>query len=76
MGILGGLLTFIILPNPQLDPMSGSARIMATGLFALLYMLLMLALMVVIAFLYNIFTQAMGMRGVTIEMESADESGQ
>lgn len=76
LGLLGGLLTFVILPNPNLDPMAGMTKLMATGLFSLLYMFLMIALLVVVAFLYNLFTQTIGLKGVRIEVEevSGDES--
>ncbi len=74
LGLIGGVVTFVVLPNAQADPMSGVERIMASGLFGLLYMFLMLALCVVVAFLYNLFTQTIGMKGIKLELDEIGET--
>ncbi|MBI4057387.1 MAG: hypothetical protein HY399_07585 [Elusimicrobia bacterium] len=74
LGLLGGLVTFVVLPNPQMEPMGGMTRLMATGLFAVLYMVLMVALLVVVAFLYNLFTQTVGLRGIRVDIEPMEEA--
>jgi hypothetical protein len=73
LGLIGGFLTFVVLPNPQLDPMTILQKLMSAGLFALLYMFLMIALLTVVAFLYNFFTQMLGMKGIRVEWEEAPE---
>ena len=75
LGLLGGILTFLVLPNPQIEPMTSVTRLLATGLFALLYMVLMVALLVVVSFLYNLFTHTIGLRGIRIEAEALEEEG-
>ncbi|MBI4051902.1 MAG: DUF3566 domain-containing protein [Elusimicrobia bacterium] len=73
LGLLGGVLTFVIIPNPQIEPMNTLTRLMATGLFGLLYMVLMVALLMVVSFLYNLFTQTIGLRGIRVEIEEMEE---
>ncbi|MBI4055906.1 MAG: hypothetical protein HY402_07245 [Elusimicrobia bacterium] len=72
LGLFGGIVTFFLVPNPQLGGLGPSVRLMATGLFALLYMALMNALLVVAAFLYNLFVNSIGLRGIRVEMESEE----
>lgn len=69
LGIFGGLVTFVILPQPQMVGMPIVMRLISTILFALLYMVLMDALVLAVAFLYNLF--GTGMRGISIDIEEA-----
>lgn len=69
LGVFGGLVTFVILPQPQMVGMPIGMRFVSTLLFALLYMVLMDALVLAIAFLYNLF--GAGMRGVGIDIEES-----
>jgi len=63
------VVTFMVVPNPQLDPMSMGQKMMSVGLFALLYVIIVSALMVFMAFLYNILTGVLGMKGVVLGIE-------
>lgn len=69
MALLGGVVTFIVVPNPQIEPMDIGAKMMSIGLFALLYVVIVSALMVFVSFLYNILTGVLGMKGVSFEIE-------
>ncbi len=69
LGVFGGLVTFVILPQPQMVGMPLMMRFLSTLLFALLYMVLMDALVLAIAFLYNLF--GVGMKGVSIDIEES-----
>ena len=69
LGVFGGLVTFVILPNPQMVGMTLVLKFLSTLLFAALYMVLMDALVLAIAFLYNLF--GTGLRGVSLDLEEA-----
>ncbi len=73
LGLLGSLIYFFILPNPYLTPMTIMQKLMATGLTALLVVLLWMAIVIVVTILYNFFTQVVGMRGLKLEMEEIAE---
>ncbi|NLO92412.1 MAG: hypothetical protein GX410_10555 [Elusimicrobia bacterium] len=73
LGAIGGLLAFVIVPNPQIEPMTSMGRLMATGVFAVLYMLVIMALMVISAVVYNIFTYGLGLRGVVVRLAEAED---
>jgi|GEM_PF-677337 len=72
MGLVGGLLAFVISPNEMLEPMTPYARAMATGVFSLVYMLLVLSVIVVSAFIYNTLS-ALGLPGVRLNMEALSD---
>lgn len=67
LGVFGGVVTFIVLPQPQMVGMPILMRLLSTVLFALLYMVLMDALVLAVAFLYNLF--GAGLRGIGLEIE-------
>ena len=69
LGVFGGLVTFVVLPNPQMVGMSLLLKLLSTLLFAALYMVLMDALVLAIAFLYNLF--GAGLRGISLDLEEA-----
>ncbi len=73
LALLGGVITFMIVPNLQLAPMSFMQKIMSVGLYALLYVVLTTAVMVFVAFVYNVFTGVLGLRGVTFEIEEVHQ---
>jgi hypothetical protein len=75
LGLFGGVMTFVVLPSNQLGDLSASQRVMAAAMFSLLYMFLMVALLIVVAFLYNFFTQTVGLRGLCVELSEAQEGG-
>jgi len=76
LGLFGGAVTFLILPNPNTVGMSLAMRALSTVLFAGFYMVLMDALVLVVAVLYNLFAGVLGLGGVMLEFEEAPEEGQ
>jgi hypothetical protein len=73
MGMVGGLLAFVISPNQMLEPMTPYTRALATGVFALIYMLLILSVMALSAFIYNVLS-GLGLPGVKMNMDIVPES--
>jgi len=73
LGMLGGVVTFLLVPNPQLDMMSIGHKIQSIGFFSLLYVIIVSALLVFIAFLYNIMTGVLGMKGVAFDIEEISD---
>lgn len=73
LGLFGGLVTFVLVPNLNAVGMSLTMRLASAGLFALFYMVLMDALVLTVSVLYNLFAGAVGMGGVRLEVESVEE---
>ncbi|KAF0127279.1 MAG: hypothetical protein FD189_346 [Elusimicrobia bacterium] len=73
LGVLGGVITFFFVQNPQVAYMGFGQKLLAVSVFSLLYMLLMAALIVIAAFIYNILTTVVGLRGVRFEIEELAE---
>jgi len=73
LGLLGGVITFMVVPNPQLNPMLLGPKLLSIGIFSLLYVVMVSALLVFVVFLYNMFTGILGMRGVVFEIEEISE---
>ncbi|MBI4655971.1 MAG: hypothetical protein HY746_04385 [Elusimicrobia bacterium] len=73
VGLLGGFVTFVINPSSMVTPMSLPQKFLSIGLYSLIYMVLVAAIMVLVAFVYNIFTNVLGLRGVRIETEEFAE---
>ncbi|HBW22933.1 MAG: hypothetical protein A2X28_04300 [Elusimicrobia bacterium GWA2_56_46] len=69
LALLGGLVQFVFVPNPQIVPMNVWQKMLSIGLFSLLYVVIVSALFVFVAFLYNVLTGVLGMRGVTFDLE-------
>lgn len=75
LGLFGGAMTFVIMPGQQVEELGVSQRLLAAGMFSLLYMFLMVAVLIVAAFLYNFFTQTVGLRGLCVDLAGAEDSG-
>lgn len=76
LGLLGGVVTFILAPNPALQ--AGSTifwRIISTLFFGLMYMVLMDSLVLVVGFLYNMFSETLNLGGLQMEIEETDGGG-
>lgn len=73
LGFFGGLVNFIVLPNPQMVGQPLPWRMVSALFFALLYTVLMEALVLVVAALYNLFAASAG--AVELEIEEAAEAG-
>lgn len=73
LGLLGGLVTFVIVPGANVMGMGLGQRMLSVLLFALFYMVLMDALVLVVSVLYNLFAGVVGLGGLRLEFESAEE---
>ncbi len=69
LAILGGVITFMVVPNIQLVSMSFMQKLLSIGLYALVYVVIATAVLVFVAFVYNILTGVLGLRGVTVDIE-------
>jgi len=73
LALLGGVVTFMVVPNMQLAPMGFGQKLLSVFLYSLLYVVICTAVMVFAAFVYNIFSGVLGLRGVTLEIEEVAE---
>jgi hypothetical protein len=69
LALLGGVVTFMVVPNIQLASMTFMQKLLSVGLYALLYVVITTAVLVFIAFIYNILTGVLGLRGITFDIE-------
>ena len=69
LALLGGAVTFMVVPNVQMAPMGTFQKLLSIGLYALLYVVITTAVIVFAAFVYNVFTGVLGLRGVTLDIE-------
>jgi hypothetical protein len=72
LGFFGGLITFVLMPNVNTSDMALWLKLVSTVLFAALYMVLMDALILVVAALYNFFAGSMG--GIQLEIEPTGQT--
>ncbi len=75
LGLFGGVLTFFLLPNPEVGAMPALTKLFATLLFTVLYTVLMDTLLVVGSKLYNLLIQGLGLKGISVEL-AAEEAEQ
>lgn len=75
LGLLGGLTTFLIVPNSQNAAMTVPYRLLSTVLFTLFYAVLMDGVVLLIAVLYNLFSGVIGLGGLSLDLEDEGESG-
>jgi hypothetical protein len=73
LGLFGGLVQFVLLPNLNSAGMSVLMRWGAALLFGLFYMVLMDALVLVVAVLYNFYAGAIGLGGIRLELDTTDD---
>jgi hypothetical protein len=74
LGLFGGLVTFVFVPNMNAASMGLGMRLVSAVLFGAFYMVLMDALVLVVAVLYNFYAGALGLGGFKLELdEAADE---
>ncbi|MCX5795717.1 MAG: hypothetical protein NTY77_09510 [Elusimicrobia bacterium] len=73
LGLAGGLLSFVVVPNLSAAGMSLPLKLVATLMFAVFYMVLMDALILVLSVLYNLFSDTFGMSAVRLELEAAED---
>ncbi|HNW44235.1 MAG TPA: hypothetical protein PKI19_07000 [Elusimicrobiales bacterium] len=73
LALLGGGVKFFIVPDPQLVPMAFFQKVLSVGLYSLLYVVITTAVMVFAAFLYNVFSGVLGLRGFILDIEEVHE---
>ena len=73
LGLVGGLMTFVIVPNNQSANMAMSMRLLSTLLFTMFYTVLMDGVVLLISVLYNLFAGAIGLGGLSFDLE--DDAG-
>lgn len=69
LAILGGVITFMVVPNLQISSMNLMQKLVSVGLYALLYVVISTAVLVFAAFVYNMLTGVLGLRGITFDIE-------
>ena len=70
LGLLGGLTTFVLVPNAQNAAMPMGLKLLSTVLFTLFYAVLMDGVVLLVAVLYNLFSGAVGLGGLSVELEN------
>ncbi|MBI4801230.1 MAG: hypothetical protein HY796_01785 [Elusimicrobia bacterium] len=73
LGLLGAVVGYLVVPNPQLMSLNIWQKTISIGLYSLLYMLIVSALLVFVAFMYNILTGVLGLRGFVLDLEEVHE---
>lgn len=73
LGLLGGIIRFALQPDLNAATLSPLLRWSAAGAFGAFYMVLMDALMLVVAVLYNLFAGTVGLSGLRLDLEAADD---
>lgn len=74
LGLFGGLVSFVIVPNLNNAGMTLPMKLISTLLFAAFYMVLMDALVLVISVLYNLFGNTIGLGGIRFELAEAEDA--
>ena len=76
LGVAGGVLTFFVMPNPEMAVTPVTTRLLATTLFSVLYLALMDTLLLIGAFLYNLLVQTVGLGGIRLEIAEEAAPGE
>lgn len=75
LGLIGGLTTFVLVPNSQNAAMTLPLKLLSTILFTLFYTVLMDGVVLLIAVLYNLFAGAIGLGGLSLDLEDDGAEG-
>jgi hypothetical protein len=73
LGLLGGVVRFALQPDLNAASLSPLLRWGAAGAFGLFYMVLMDAVVLVVAVLYNLFTGVVGLSGLRLELDAVED---
>jgi hypothetical protein len=76
LGLMGGLMTFVFVPNSQNAAMALPMRLLSTLLFTLFYTVLMDGVVLIIAVLYNLFAGGVGLGGLSLDLEEDGGAGE
>lgn len=71
IGFLVALVTFFVIPNPDLQVQKWWQRLLATSLFTVVYAIVASLMVALIAFLYNFWAQNFG--GIKMHFEQSEE---
>jgi len=74
IAILGGVITFFVIDNPQYAVMSVGHKIISVALYSIIYVIMSMAIAVFGVFLYNFIGAVLGLRGITVDIEDAAET--
>ena len=69
LGLVGGLTTFVFVPNSENAAMTLMMKLLSTLLFTLFYAVLMDGVVLLVAVLYNLFSGVVGLGGLSLEFE-------
>lgn len=69
LGLLGGVMQFVLMPSAQNAAMTLPMRLLSTLLFTLFYAVLMDGVVLLVAVLYNLFSGTVGLGGLSLELE-------
>ncbi|HAZ08790.1 MAG TPA: hypothetical protein DCZ01_09785 [Elusimicrobia bacterium] len=75
LGLLGGLTTFVVVPNSQNAAMTTPLRLLSMLLFTMFYTVLMDGVVLLVAVLYNLFAGAIGLGGLSLDLEDEGDAG-
>ena len=75
LGILGGLVTFLMKPDASLAGLPILWRLVSALFFSILYMVLMDALVLVVCSLYNLFGGTLNLGGIHMDIEDTGDPG-
>lgn len=75
LGLLGGITTFVLFPRADVAAMAPLMRGLSTILFTIFYTVLMDGVILFVAVLYNLFAGALGLGGLSLDLESDGEGG-
>ncbi len=73
LGLLGAIITFFFTPGPAIYTMTIFKKLIAIGMYSLMYTLLVVALLVFVVFVYNFFTSIVGLRGIKFDIEEISQ---
>lgn len=76
LGLLGGVTTFLLVPNAQNAAMSFPLKLLSTALFTLFYTVLMDGVVLLVSVLYNLFAGAVGLGGFSLDLEDEGDAGE
>lgn len=74
LAVLGGIITFFVIDNPQYAMMSALSKAISVAVYAIIYTIMATALAVFSVFLYNFFGAVLGLRGLTIDLDEYSEA--
>jgi len=74
LGLAGGLLSLVVVPNLSTAGMSLGLKLVAALMFAVVFMVLWDAIVLVLAALYNLYSHTLGLSGVRLDLETAEDA--